>query len=453
MGDLVPKWLQECHSGLACCPLNEAVSPCLPCSEWRIGETRTPHRNMLPWLSLLLLLVLGATPAARADVEGDGQCAPVAGDQPQLVRVAVLFRHGNRAALSSFPGDPNRDYEWPLGRGRLTKRGRRAMWALGAWLRARYGRFLSYDVREVTARSSPMPRCFDSAALVLYGLYPARTEETQWNPDQDWQPVDITRLPAGTDKYAVFCMPRYREALRVLSSVDGPCPDVFQRPSSMTEGSFSTVAEVIAYVAEKVGLTEEAGFSRTVEVSRILDAISVAIEYDLPVPEWASPHLQQLSWAYEQLVLQIGKSQMDHMAGALLRDVVAGVNAPESPSPSLFQGQDDRSVGTKVALFSYHDVTVAGALFGLNGTVSEKPQYGAAVILEIFTLGCTASTAATPKQLYASVFYKTGDDVSSIAIEGCDVPCPLEQFSKFLERRFKPVSREECGWSEHQPLL
>lgn len=407
---------------------------------------------MLPWLPLLLL-VLGTTPAALAGAQEEGVCGSVTGDEPQLVRVAVLFRHGDRAALTSFLGDPNRDYEWPLGRGRLTKRGRHTMWALGTWLRARYGHFLSYDVREVTARSSPMPRCFDSAALVLYGLYPAHTEEAQWKANQDWQPVDITRMPTGVDKYAALCMPRYRKALQELSSIDGPCPDASQQTSPITAGSLNTVADVIAYVAKKVGLEEEASFSRTIEVSRILDAISVAIEYDLPVPEWASPYLQQLLWAYEQLLLQIGRSQMDNMAGALLKDVVAGVNVEESSGPSFFQGRDDRAVGTKVALFSYHDVTVAGAIFGLNATLLEKPRYGAAVILEFFTLCSTAPATTAPGRLYVSVFYKTGDNLSNIAIEGCDVPCPLEKFNEFLHRRFKSVPREECDWSEHQPLL
>lgn len=409
-----------------------------------------PRRDMVPRLSLLLLLVLRTAAPTLADEEGT--CDPVTGDQPQLVRVAVLFRHGDRAALSSFPGDPNRNHVWPMGRGRLTKRGRHTMWSLGKWLRARYSHFLSYDVREVTARSSPMPRCFDSAALVLYGLYPALTEEAQWRPNEEWQPVDITRLPAGTDKYAALCAPRYREALLALSSVDGPCPDALKSDSSGAAGSLGTVADVIAFVAKMVGLTEESGVSRTIEVSRVLDAISVALENDLPVPDWASQHVQQLRWAYKELLLQIGRSQMHNMAGALLKDVVARINADESHGPSLFQGKDDKSVGTKMALFSYHDVTVAGALFGLNNTILEKPRYGAAVIVEIFTLGCTAS-ATTPGQLYVSVLYKSGEDVSNIAIEGCDFPCPLERFNKFLQRRFKPVSREQCGWSEHQPLL
>lgn len=410
-----------------------------------------PRRNMVPWLALLLL---GTVLPALAGAEETAACGPVTGDERQLVHVAVLFRHGDRAALSSFPGDPNRDYQWPLGRGRLTKRGRQTMWALGTWLRARYGHFLSYDVREVTARSSPMPRCFDSAALVLYGLYPAHSEEAQWKPNQDWQPVDITRMPTGVDKYAALCMPRYRKALQELSSVDAPCPDdASQQTPPATAGGLNTVADVFAYVAKKVGLEEQASFSRTIEVSRILDAISVAIEYNLPVPDWASPHLPQLLWAHEQLLLQIGRSQMDNMAGALLKDVVAGVNAKESAGPSLFQGKDDRRVGTKVALFSYHDVTVAGALFGLNATVSKKPPYGAAVILEIFTLRSTASALTVPGRLYVSVFYKVGDNLSSVAVEGCDVPCPLEQFDEFLRDRFKPVPREECEWGENQPLL
>ncbi|XP_075548364.1 cytochrome P450 3A41-like isoform X3 [Dermacentor variabilis] len=157
---------------------------------------RVPLLLLLSAFQVWTIALTEATPhrTTASDVGGS--------DQLRLVHVAVLFRHGERASLTTFPGDPNQHYVWPMGRGQLTNRGRQTMWALGTWIRERYAHFLTYDVREVIARSSPVPRCFDSAAILLYGLYPAVGKERQWKRGQDWQPVPITSPPDGTDKYA-----------------------------------------------------------------------------------------------------------------------------------------------------------------------------------------------------------------------------------------------------------
>lgn len=412
---------------------------------------------LLLLLSALQVWTIALTDRATASDVGRS-------DQLRLVHVAVLFRHGERASLTTFPGDPNQHYVWPMGRGQLTNRGRQTMWALGTWLRERYAHFLTYDVREVSARSSPVPRCFDSAAILLYGLYPVVDKERQWKRGQDWQPVPITSPPDGTDKYATLCLPRFLDSLAALYAAEVPCSLVGEpstkppssrtktEPTTATPRSFGTAGNLLDFVATVANVTDEPGVARFAAISRIVDALFVNHENGLPLPEWATKHLRQLRWLNEKLVEMIGKYQKDNMAGTLLRDFVSSMRPGYAAGGlTLTQGKDDTNRGPKVTLFSYHDMNVAGVILGMNGTLSGRPPYGAAVIIEVFTRsGASEATA----ERYVRLFYKASDQhATSIPVEGCADPCPLQKFDEVLQRKFEPVTRARCGWTEHQPLL
>ncbi|KAL3181989.1 hypothetical protein MRX96_035453 [Rhipicephalus microplus] len=361
-------------------------------------DARTPLLLLLSALRVLPIALAETSPDLATDVGGSG-------DQLRLVHVAALFRHGERASLTTFPGDPNRHYVWPMGRGQLTNRGRQTMYALGTWLRGRYASFLTHDVREVTARSSPVPRCFDSVALLLYGLYPAVEKGRQWKHGQDWQPVAIMSPPDGTDKYATLCLPRFLESLKALETA--------------APQTFATAGNILEFVATVANVTDEPGAARFAATARIVDALFVNQENGLPLPEWGVKHIRQLSWLNDKLVELIGK----------------GGTTPTG--------------GPKVTLYSYHDMNVAGVILGLNGTLSNRPLYGDAVILEVFT-----HSGASAAEKFVRVLYKArGEHATSIPVKGCADPCPLQKFDEILERRFNPVTRAECGWSEHQPLL
>ncbi|XP_077564656.1 testicular acid phosphatase homolog [Haemaphysalis longicornis] len=296
-----------------------------------------------------------------------------------------------------------------------------------------------------------MPRCFDSAALVLYGLYPARGEEAQLEPGRDWQPVGITRLLDDIDKYAALCLPRLHEAVQELSILEIPGSDA-TAPESRSESAsryLRTAGDVLNYVANMTNVSVDPGIPSYIPAWRNLDSLFVTREYDLPLPEWALEHLHELDWVLGKSIELVSRSQMDNMAGILIKDVVARMRFGDGRGPSLYEGKHETSTGPKMTLFSYHDLNVAGALLGLNGTMTARPPYGSAVIVEAFTTGATE----TATRLYVRVLYKAGEQLSEIPIEGCDVPCPVEQFDEFVQWRFRPVSREQCGWSEHQPLI
>lgn len=387
----------------------------------------------MPFLPLLLL---PAALLASSDVQ----------PQTELRHVAVIFRHADRAPLTTFPGDPNRNHRWPLGIGRLTTRGRANAYALGRWLRSRYSRFLTDDPHEVYARSSPAPRCYESAALALYGLYPSNRDQKLWKPDQNWQPIPITRLPEGTDKYATICIPSLREAMKSLLAMEEPLYAAGETPSEPSH--FRTLGTVLRFVARMSNITAESPSQKFIAVTQILDAMFVAREYNLSVPTWAARYWRELEWALHGVLEGLSRSQMDHMAGALLSDVVTKIMHPDSPQPSLMRGSHNSDAVPKLTLMAYHDINIAGLLLGLNKTLQRRPPYGAAVLMEVSPLTSTVSP-----DLYVRVLYKAGESVSELAVDGCANPCSLRDFGELLQRKFKPVSRSQCEWSEHQPLL
>lgn len=417
------------------------------------------------WL-LLLMPALQFFLTALAEAAQDRATAPDVGggNKLRLVHVAALFRHGERASVTTFPGDPNQHYVWPMGRGQLTKRGRQTMWALGKWLRARYARFLTSDVLEVSARSSPLPRCFDSMAILLYGLYPAIDKGRQWKRGQDWQPVAITRPPEGTDKYATTCLPRFIDAMKALYATEAPCswvgePSAQQTsspsknyPETAAQRCFATAGNLINFVANAANVTDEAGVARYAATSTIVNDLFVNHENGLPLPDWGTKYIRQLSWLNDKFVEFMGRYQKDNMAGALLRDFVASMKRGHAGGDvKVAQAKDDANVEPKLTLYSYQDITIAGAILGINGTLSGRPPYGSAIILEVFARS-DASGPAGGK--YVRILYKMDDKgVTSIPVEGCTDPCPLEKFEEVLQRKFKPVTRTQCGWSEHQPLV
>ncbi|XP_037278825.2 testicular acid phosphatase homolog [Rhipicephalus microplus] len=367
-----------------------------------------------------------------------------------LKHVVVILRHTDRAPLATYPGDPYKNHDWPLGYGRLTSRGRANARALGKWLRSHYNDFLSDDPREVDARSSPAPRCYETAALVLYGLYPANAVQREWEPDQPWQPVPITRLPDGNDKYSTICVPRVRAAIRSLIAV--PEPAFLADNATLRKPLFGTLGGIVGFVARMSNLSEESSSGLFVTAIKMLDTMSVAKEYNLPVPTWASKYWRHLHWASEMAHEALCRSQMNHFGGALIRDALNDIGPTGEPlarpSSSLMRGDPDPSDTPKMTLRVYHDVNLGGILIGLNGTLGKRAPYGAAILVELFTLASTV----TP-DVYVRVLYKAGDTVSTLALQGCSNPCSLQSFRELLERNFGPVSRSECEWNDNQPLL
>ncbi|CAF2918899.1 unnamed protein product [Rotaria sp. Silwood2] len=112
----------------------------------------------------------------------------------ELIAAHVIFRHGERTPVATFPTDPMREKDWPVGYGQLTTTGMEQQHRLGKYLRDRYGSILNttYIANEIYVRSTDYDRALMSAESNLVGLYPLDNISDDKIPIQ---PVPIHTVP------------------------------------------------------------------------------------------------------------------------------------------------------------------------------------------------------------------------------------------------------------------
>uniref|UniRef100_A0A670ZG42 Acid phosphatase 2, lysosomal n=1 Tax=Pseudonaja textilis TaxID=8673 RepID=A0A670ZG42_PSETE len=111
----------------------------------------------------------------------------------------VVYRHGDRSPLSTYPTDPHKAAAWPHGFQQLSEVGILQQKALGKFLRERYAGFLSpsYKPQEIYVRSTDYDRTIMSAQANLMGLYPNS------HPEIPWKPVPIHTVPAKIEELKI----------------------------------------------------------------------------------------------------------------------------------------------------------------------------------------------------------------------------------------------------------
>ncbi|XP_064454592.1 prostatic acid phosphatase-like [Ornithodoros turicata] len=352
--------------------------------------------------------------------------------------VVVVFRHGARAPLGTFPRDPNKNHHWQYGFGQLTKQGRLAMHQIGEYLRKRYRTSLSFDPREVWARSSPEPRCFDSVALLLYGMYPIKEEYQRWKAGRDWQPVPIMSLPKHNDKYTFYCPRMIKTMLTTLLSSGG------------SQGKLNPVQRV----AQLTGISP----TESRKLLDATDAFLVQHENNLTLPDALRSQIPALKVLNDELYLLLGAALSPIMGGEMLRDIAEKVQSFFSPRGSKtvpgmkgFAPLDipESDVTKKnLHLYSYHDLNVIAVMFSLNNsTLKERPPYGSTIFFEV-----KKPSGQNERQI--EVFYRKGTEKRvPVRITGCPAPCTIPKFNDFVKKTFKPVTAEQCGVSEEQFVL
>ncbi|KAB0398035.1 hypothetical protein E2I00_017707, partial [Balaenoptera physalus] len=185
--------------------------------------------------------------------------------------VTLLYRHGDRSPVKTYPKDPYQEDEWPQGFGQLTKEGMLQHWELGQALRQRYHDFLntSYHRQEVYVRSTDFDRTLMSAEANLAGLFPPDGMQ-RFNPNISWQPIPLLKFPLGP-------CPRFEQ----LQNETRRTPE-YQNESIQN-------AQFLDMVANETGLTD-----LTLEtVWNVYDTLFCEQTHGLVLPPWASPQTMQ----------------------------------------------------------------------------------------------------------------------------------------------------------------
>ncbi|XP_049846637.1 lysosomal acid phosphatase-like isoform X1 [Schistocerca gregaria] len=329
-----------------------------------------------------------------------------------LKLVSIIFRHGDRTPTDTYPEDPyNDDKYWPEGWGALTNKGKVEMFTLGKFLRQRYNGFLSetYYPQEVHVRSSDNDRCLMSAETCLAGLYPPKGDQV-WNTELLWQPIPIHATPRNLDALIVMKKPcpRYEKELQQMYN----SPEI----QKINEEN----SELYKYLSKHTGKSIQS----ILDVEYLYNTLEIEEKRKLQLPAWTAGYYPDKlrTLAARSLALFSESQTMKRLnGGPLVKHIVEKMQS---------QSNTSTTVSPKFLMFSAHDVTIVNVLQTMGFTDLLKPQYGAAVIIELHS---TNDSDYEVKVLYLN--NASDSEPHVLNTPGCTDNCHLQQFVDLM----KPV--------------
>nr|CAD7430232.1 unnamed protein product [Timema monikensis] len=308
----------------------------------------------------------------------------------KLVLANVIYRHGARAPVYSYPNDPYLDQTvyWPRGYGQLTQLGEQMHFELGSFFRQRYSSFLplEYNVNDTYIRSTDVDRTLMSAQSNLAGLYPALDEET--TEKIFWQDIPIHTVDEDNDELlqSSYSCSRYTyEAALVISSKEYLC--VEEKNTAMKE-----------YVANYSGS-------------------SAALVYDVIKAE--------------NVFIAAGTKELERILTGkffeeLSTNLQAKVNSTLSPDRSLF-------------VYSAHDTNLLNLLHTLRVWNGKIPPFASSILFEL--------RLNSLSQYVVTVSYRNSSSEAPhlLNLTGCSSPaCPIDEFITILNNIIPEDYDTEC---------
>jgi len=299
-------------------------------------------------------------------------------DNKELLAVTVIYRHGDRTPIDSYPNDPYKDQGyWPVGPGQLTPRGKRMHFHVGQYLRRRYGDKIlreEYNETDIYVRSTDVDRTLMSAMSNLAGLYPPKGNQI-WNPSILWQPIPVHTKPKSEDN---------------LLSTHAECPRFnYLFDEMMKSKEMRAINEKFKWLYEYMSIHTGAVIDSPTEVDYVFDALFIEQIYNYTLPEWTRKpqevypepmkflrdlSFQLTTWTHEMKRLRSGPLIQDILDRAM--KFVQSQNAT-----SLVQ----EATGPKMTMYSGHDTTLASFLNSLDMyEPSKPPPYASMIMVEVF---------------------------------------------------------------------
>lgn len=356
---------------------------------------------------------------------------------PKLVWLLFMHRHGDRTPLNMAPRDKyNNISYWPEGFGNLNNAGRDRMYKLGQFIRGRYEKFLSDNLREVYSRSSEVPRCVESARAVLAGIY-SPTDKSKLNDFLSWNPAPVHTVPAPDDYLLNDAGRKYiNEVLNEIHIVQNS-----EAVKKLYEDS----------VKERELLERELGYEYDMfyKFRYTYSTLDIEERNGLEMPAWYTPELKEKLYRFAGIAFGLAGGGTERLkkirCGHLLDDLIkrmemAPIGEPKAeelacslhPIDAISPESEDR----KVVHYSTHDSIIASFLeaLNINTPMPVPPGFGATFFIELYV--DTNKSGLPVSERYMRLFYLDDTD-SERPIEKRLPDCLLNEKGQLTLNNFK----------------
>ncbi|CAM4759161.1 unnamed protein product [Rotaria magnacalcarata] len=336
------------------------------------------------------------------------------GQQMELIAGHVLFRHGDRTPITTYPTDPMKETDWPNGFGQLTNNGIEQHHRLGKYLRGRYGSILSlnYTASEIHVRSTDYDRTLMSAQSNLVGLYRLYNISDDKMPIQ---PIPIHTVPTNEDfLLGLNDCPRYEQIEKEVYE-----SDEFKNMNTYYEDFFKQLK--IWTGISNITMYNAWDIADTIYIEQIYNK----------TPSWANESVQKTLSDINDAsfhFLYLNNDSKRIRGGPLIQDICMNMN--NSTREQTYR---------KVKMYSAHDTTISATLAFLGINYPHQPKYASALFLDLYKQNST---------YYVKVEYLNVTDSNKAypyLLNGCSAfECPLETFTAIYQPRFPASVEVEC---------
>ncbi|XP_042521852.1 prostatic acid phosphatase [Dipodomys spectabilis] len=348
----------------------------------------------------------------------------------ELKCATLVFRHGDRSPIETFPNDPIMESSWPQGFGQLTQLGMEQHYELGQYIKKRYRKLLneSYNREQVYIRSTDVDRTLMSAMTNLAALFPPEGTSI-WNPTLLWQPIPVHTVSLSEDRLLYLPLrncPRFQELeSETLKSEE------FQKRLHPYKDFIETLPSLSGFHGRDLfGIW-----------SKVYDPLYCEGVHNFTLPSWATEDtMTKLKELSELSLLSLygihkQKEKSRLQGGVLVKEILKHLK-------SATQTEKYR----KLVMYSAHDTTVSGLQMALDVYNGILPPYAACHLMELYQ---------EKGEYFVEMYYRneTHREPYPLTLPGCTHSCPLEKVVELLAPVIPQDWSTECmTTSNHQVL-
>lgn len=373
------------------------------------------------------------------------ECAEVVDD---VEFVQLLWRHGDRAQIASYPNDKYDESIWSQGYGSLTNKGIEQHYRLGHFFRQRYSALLSaeYKENEVSIRSTSIPRALRSVAANAAAFFRASASSETWDSSLTsakndtaylgnlWQPVPIQTVPIENDQ--LMALAPCEAASRLLQPLeDGTAPALAK--------ILNTHKELFKFIGRKAYNQDSLNCSAACHLE---DVLYTQRQHGFKT-DWVNDTivkvLDELS-AAKFHAISYSDALVRLSGGGLLNQMVE--NMKQKRNATAHPDMKTR----KLMIYSGHDTTVAGLLgaLGVLNYTQGRINYTSTVIIEMLKDQTIRVLFKSDSSSFSNILDVEPTDLTSHI---CNKQCTLSNFIKSVSPRMTNDWARECNAKAPEP--